>query len=358
MRVGFASTDWSRSIFDKTGMNIPGGANWVRLQQIRRHLGHQSATGWLVWHEELGFGVNNANNLAFNFDVFVMQRLMFGQLVEQLEKYKEQKNRAYIINDVDDWYWGLDPRNAAYSMTRPENNPEENIDHYGRIIELSDMVTVSTPFLQKAIQEKFNHSNVQLIENCVTVSDFKTRMYTGKAPVIGWVGSTNHRSGDLEELYGIFNNSYKFHHSGHYGTQSKFAKALGVNPGRVSKSPMRPPLDYAKMSFCFDIGLAPLSDIEFNYAKSWIKLIEYAASGIPFVASARPEYLRLVEKMGMGRIAYEPMDWLRHVKELQDPAVRIEEGRMLKERVTELLDVHVMADRWLSVVSSAYEKAI
>lgn len=354
MRIGIASTDWSRSLFDSSGMNIPGGANWVRLQQMRPYLGHQSATGWLVWQDELGFGVSNGKDkFAFDFDVLVLQRIMFGALVGQLEQYRERNPRTYIINDLDDWYWGLDPRNAAYSMTRPENNPSENIDHYRRVIELSDMVTVSTPFLKNSIETMFGHKNVQIIENCVTVKDFKVRKFTGKPPIIGWVGSTNHRSGDLEELYGIFNNSYKFHHSGHYGPVNKFAEALGVKHSRVSKSPMRPPLEYAQMSFCFDIGLAPLSDIEFNHAKSWIKLIEYAASGIPFIASPRPEYLRLVERLGMGRIAYEPVDWVRHVTELHDHQTRLEEGAALRERVTELLDVHVMADRWLDVVSSA-----
>lgn len=354
MRIGIASTDWSRSLYDSTGMNIPGGANWVRLQQMRSYLGHQSATGWLVWQDELGFGVSNGKDkFAFDFDVLVLQRIMFKSLVEQLEKYREKNPRTYIINDIDDWYWGLDPRNAAYSLTRPENNPEENIDHYRKVIELSDMVTVSTPFLKTSIETMFGHQNVHLIENCVTVNDFVPRKFTGKAPVIGWVGSTAHRSGDLEELYGVFSNSFKFHHSGHYGSQDKFAKALGVKSSRVSKSPMRPPLEYAKMSFCFDIGLAPLSDIEFNYAKSWIKLIEYSASAIPFIASPRPEYIRLVQRLGMGRIAYEPVDWMRHVTELQDHEVRINEGRLLRERVTELLDVHVMARRWLDVVSSA-----
>lgn len=354
MKIGIASTDWSRSLFDSSGMNIPGGANWVRLQQMRHYLGHQSAAGWLVWQDELGFGVSNGKDkFAFDFDVLVLQRIMFKSLADQLEQYREKSPRAYIINDVDDWYWGLDPRNAAYSLTRPENNPNENIDHYRRVIELSDMVTVSTPFLKTSIETMFGHKNVQLIENCVTVKDFRVRQFTGKKPILGWVGSTNHRSGDLEELYGVFNNSFKFHHSGHYGPENKFAKALGVKESRVSKSPMRPPLEYARMSFCFDIGLAPLSDIEFNHAKSWIKLIEYAASGIPFIASPRPEYLRLVERLGIGRIAHEPLDWVRHATELQDHSLRIEEGLALRERVSELLDVEVMAKRWLDVVSSA-----
>jgi hypothetical protein len=351
--IGFASTDWSRSLFDKNKMNVPGGANWVRLQQLRPYLKFPSATGWLTWNDSFGFGISNtAGDVAHNLDVIVMQRIMFGNLVDKLTEYRERENRALIINDLDDWYWGLDPRNAAYKLTRPENNPDENIDHYKSILELSDVVTVSTPFLKRAVEQLCGHKNVVVIENHVSVESFNVRQFTGKQPVIGWVGSTNHRSGDLEELFGIFDNSYKFHHAGHYGYGHPFADAIGVKRERVAKSPMRPPWDYAKMSFCFDIGLAPLSDIEFNHAKSWIKAIEYCAAGVPFIASPRTEYLRLVELLGVGRIAHTPADWIAHVKELSDTSTRVNEAKMLRSKVTELLHVEHMARKWEHVISS------
>lgn len=351
--IGFATTDWSRSLFDSNGMNIPGGANWVRLQQVRPHMTMRSATGWLTWSDEHGFGVsNNKGQVAHNLDVIVMQRIMFGNLVEKLTAYREKENRSLIINDLDDWYWGLDPRNAAYKLTRPENNPEENIDHYQKILELSDVVTVSTPFLKSAVENLCGHKNVVVIENHVSVNHFAARGFNGKQPVVGWVGSTNHRSGDLEELFGIFDNSMKFHHSGHYGSGNPFADALGLKRDRVAKSPMRAPWDYAKMSFCFDIGLAPLSDIEFNHAKSWIKAIEYCAAGVPFVASPRTEYLRLVELLGAGRIAHTPAEWMSHVKELHDHKTRTHEASVLRAKVAELLDVKHMARKWENVISS------
>ena len=42
-----------------------------------------------------------------------------------------------------------------------------------------------------------------------------------------------------------------------------------------------------------DVGLVPLADNAFNRAKTWLKGMEYAALGVPFVASPRAEYLRL-----------------------------------------------------------------
>jgi len=48
----------------------------------------------------------------------------------------------------------------------------------------------------------------------------------------------------------------------------------------------------------FDIGLAPLTDISFNRARSDIKLKEYAASGVPWLASAVGPYVGLGEEHG------------------------------------------------------------
>lgn len=353
LKIGFASTDWSQSLVDSNGMNVPGGANWVRLQQVRQHLDAISVTGWLIWSDVKGFGISNGRgDVVFDFDVIVMQRLMFKNLIVNLEQNKLLNPKTIIVNDLDDWYWGLDPRNSAYSMCQAENSPDENIDHYKEILLLSDAVTVSTPFLANKVANDFGHPNVHIIENGVSVSDFTPRQWGGKQPTIGWVGSTNHRSGDLEELFGIFSNKFKFHHSGSYANSNAFADALGLDTKRVARSPMREPWQYAKLSFCFDIGLAPLSDIEFNHAKSWIKAIEYAASGIPFVASPRPEYVRLVEQLGVGRIAHNPHEWLAHVNELHDHDIRRKEGIALREKVSELFDVKIMADRWMSVISS------
>ena len=353
LKIGFASTDWSRTLVDSNGMNVPGGANWVRLQQVREHLDAVSVSGWLVWSDKKGFGISNSRSeTVFDFDVIVMQRIMFENVIKNLEQHKLLNPKTVIVNDLDDWYWGLDPRNAAYEPTRPENNFEENIDHYKKILQLSDAVTVSTPFLANKVANDFGHPNVHIIENGVSVDRFTQRLWNGKQPIVGWVGSTNHRSGDLEELNGIFSNKFKFHHSGSYANSNAFANALGLDSKKVARSPMREPWQYAKLSCCFDIGLAPLSDIEFNHAKSWIKAIEYAASGIPFVASPRPEYVRLVERLGVGRIAHSPYEWLAHVNELHDHEIRRKEGVALREKVSELFDVKIMADRWMSVISS------
>ncbi len=351
VRIAIASTDWSRSIFDNTGAPVSGGAGWVRLQQLRPLLSNaEVVTGTLIHNPKTGFGIADFyGRMHQNFDILILQRLMFRDLVNTIQQELQRPGRPIIINDVDDWYWGLDPANAAYELTRPEKNPTENINHYKTILQLSDVITVSTPFLRDQMQTWLKHKNVVLIENRLTISDFTVRRLNVRKPIIGWVGSTSHRSRDLEELQGFFPSSNRFHHSGHIPGAPLFATALGIDRGRVTTSPLVPPRDFAKNSFCFDIGLAPLSDIPFNHAKSWIKAIEYAASGVPFVASPAPEYIRLHETYGIGRIAHSKEEWLGHVDELKNTALRNKEASQNRDLVKDL-DVKYMAQDWDALI--------
>ena len=350
LKVGIASTDWSKSIFDKTGAPVSGGSGWVRLQQLRPHVEFKTVTGILMHHRSKGFGVADYyNNVHYDCDVIVMQRLMFKDLIRTMNEVRSRSTRPFIINDVDDWYWGLDPANAAYELTDPKKNQEENIDHYKKVLELSDAITVSTPFLLEKMTNWLGHKNVHIVENCVTVSDFTVRRMGTKRPLVGWVGSTSHRSRDLEELKGVFAGSWRLHHSGHVPGAQFFADAIGVPHHRVRTSPMLPPQHYAKASFCFDIGIAPLSNKPFNHAKSWIKAIEYASAGIPFVASDAPEYRRLYEEYGIGRIAKTKDEWYGNLVELTDFKTRTEEASKQLQLV-KALDVKVMANRWQNLI--------
>ena len=101
----------------------------------------------------------------------------------------------------------------------------------------------------------------------------------------------------------------------------------------------------------FDIGIAPLNDIPFNHAKSWIKPLEYAAAGIPSIMSKSPEYVRFKEKYGVGRIAKRYRDWVRHFEDLSDPETRNEEAeRNLK--ALEALDAKHGALRLQKILES------
>lgn len=351
IKIGFASTDWSRSMTDASGAPVPGGANWVRLQQNRKYLKYDSVTGLLLHSPSRGFGIAGWDKKPhYDCDVIVLQRLMFANLVDKLED--RHKFGQILINDVDDWYWGLHEENNAYKLTHPDHNKEENIDLYRQIINQCDGVVVSTPFLKEKFLAEFECPKVDMVENCVTMSDFRVRYHRSRRPKVGWVGSTSHRSGDLDLLRGVFDSAqWRVHHSGHVNGAKKFSEKVGIPDSMVTLSPMHHPLNYARLSFEFDIGVAPLVDIPFNKAKSWIKAIEYTAAGVPVVMSDVDEYRRLHDQYGIGRIASSTDEWIDHLMELRDFHTRANEAKINREKL-KALDVRVMAQRWGEVLDS------
>jgi glycosyltransferase involved in cell wall biosynthesis len=113
---------------------------------------------------------------------------------------------------------------------------------------------------------------------------------------------------------------------------------------------MRPILGYPKMFEKIDIGIVPLNDVPFNHAKSYIKCLEYAAAGVPFIASNTPEYSFLSEH-GVGRVAGSADEWEHHVDELTDPKKRREEVQKNLENLTKF-SMSRTGEDWNNVFSS------
>ncbi len=105
----------------------------------------------------------------------------------------------------------------------------------------------------------------------------------------------------------------------------------------------------------FDIGLAPIADTAVNQARSDVKLKEYAASGVPWLASPIGPYAGFGEQHG-GRLV-EDGDWFRAIDDLMnDPEMR----RLLTQRgqrwaASQTIEGHVEA--WEQTFEDAVEQA-
>lgn len=344
LKIGVATTDWSSSLFDQRGWPIPGGANWIRFGQNKNLVKHHMVIGRLV-RAGGRLGVQTWDQQThFDCHAVAIQRVMDDWLPDAISDAR--RNGQTVINDVDDWFWGLHPANQALKAVDPETNPKSNLLHYKQSIEASNLVTTSTPFLADAIAQWGVETRV--IHNCVTTMDFRPRTHRQGTPTIGWCGSTGHRSGDLEIVAPALQkvaSKFRFHHTGDYEHHEPFATQTGLPAGSVSTLPLLAPGEYPD-GFVFDIGIVPLNDVVFNIAKSWIKGIEYAAAGIPFVASNLDEYKRLYGRYGIGRLAGTTSDWVSHFQELSDPHVRAAEAQRNRQIVVDELDVRFMAKAW------------
>lgn len=342
MKLGIASGDRIPANKASDGNPHWGGAGWVRLGQyapLFEEWGTEVHIGTLAWrHDRFVIDVSEGDKVFVDCDVIYLQRLMHDTLADHIRQARAIGQ--VIINDLDDWYWGLSTNNAAFLSSHPKRNPKENVNHYKGVLNASSAVTVSTPYLADRISA-FVRCPIELFTNTVDVQRFSVVEHTDSdVPIVGWVGSTSHRSGDLEVLDGIIKPMYdageiKVQHSGHHeGARRTLADAWSLNHDDVILKRAVDPENYPSI-LTMDIGVAPLSDLPFNHAKSEIKLLEYSASGIPWVASDLSAYRSLTESWGMGRLAKKTKQWFKHLRELRDPDVRREEGKLLRERVWE-----------------------
>jgi hypothetical protein len=352
MILGIASADRIPSSKSADGKAYWGGSGWIRIGQYLFFMPYKVVVGFPTWKNSC-FIITDDDGNDHVPDVLILQRLMHDGLARHIKMARA--NGQKIINDLDDWYWGLSTRNAAWKLSHPKYNIKENINHYRGILSNSDIVTVSTPYLADRVSS-FVKAPIVLIENTVDISRFTKKTHEDVAvPVLGWAGSTAHRSGDLETVASVLkqvqrNGQYSLMHVGHADVHDSFAKTIGVEEESVHKVGLLP-ADLYPSALTMDVGIVPLSNVPFNQAKSYIKGLEYAAAGIPFVAQNLDSYISLNKTYGIGRVAKHPSDWLKHLKALQNYSVRRDESLQNWERVQQR-DVSVGARRWIDILSN------
>jgi len=105
----------------------------------------------------------------------------------------------------------------------------------------------------------------------------------------------------------------------------------------------------------FDVGIAPLADIPMSYARSDIKVKEYSAAGVPWLASDRGPYAGLHPKNG--GLLVEDDAWEAALLEMVSSKWKRAQLRRCAERWarSQRIDKHV--DRWAAVWQQAADMA-
>jgi len=350
MRIAFLTKEFTKA---QRNILIAGGSAYYRAQMPHLFTKYESSFGLPAWTSDRGFGVKESPRTArFGFDVVMLKLIMDRWVPHQIEV--AQKLGQKIVVDVDDHYEGLHEDNLAFKMTDPSFNKVSNREHYQKIIELADVVTVTTPFLYEYYKPRVKR--VVMIRNAVRVEQFPNpRKHRSTPPLLGWAGAMQWRSNDAETADPwlqdfLAENDLKFHHAGHMPNTPVFADKAKVDPQRMVLSPMKPFTEYVSM-LNFDIGLVLLSDVDFNEAKSNLKGLEYAMANIPFVAYASGEYEHLAND-GIGRVARTPDEWKKHLTDLLDYKVRKREAAVNRHLVIEKYSMDRRAVEWNNLFAS------
>jgi hypothetical protein len=365
MRIGFGSTDWGDH-----HQYQPGGCTYIRCMipaSGLSEIGHEVVVGEIGWKEGEGFvivhpseklraqelGVIKKYDQCFDkLDVIILKLFMHKDAKEYIKK--AQAYGQTVIIDTDDHFEQLPSDNLAFHTTDPKNSPDNNRKFLIETYPIADGIITSTKFLeQKSL--KYNKT-VHRVPNSLNPQNFYVRQdFSGWNPTIGWVGIMLWRVDDIKEVGAalktvIEEHDMKFHHSGIVlNNPNWFAEAAGFSPERMTGYVGSRPEYYGNLFMPIDIGVVPLTNNPFNEAKSNLKGLEYALSGVPFIASNTQEYSDLAD-LGCGRIAKKPRDWVKHIKELRDPEVREAERIKNYEIVSKNFNIWLMKYKWSEAI--------
>lgn len=335
-----------------------GGCGFYRLRapaEELRYLGVDVTVEEGIDADALKFpdGMVQVNELHTDADLIVVQRPLDNSLTAVIEQAKKQ-GIATIV-EIDDDFSSVHKRNVAHSAVQDKPNMGNN--WVEKACAAADHVTVSTPALTKYAR----HGRYSVLRNNVPESIFD--IDTSKSdhhpwPRIGWTGSVQTHPDDLQETKGavgqiLTDNGLHFSVVG-AGEMVSTNLRLGKETNVYSTGWVPLEQYYQALATYLDIGIVPLEISPFNQAKSALKGLEYAALGIPFVASPTQEYVRM-EAYGVGKVAKTPGEWRRHLQRMIDRTSETE--RIANENRAKIRAEHtyrVNAPQWLE----AWEKAI
>lgn len=184
------------------------------------------------------------------------------------------------VYEIDDDIIDMDPANEVpHAIFAPQRD--------GTIgnIAAADVVTCSTPHLAGKIAARWNPRTV-VLPNCLPAKwyDQPPAPRRGGPVVVGWAGSMFH----AQDFVGLGEHLAAVSHP---RVQWRTIGADYLSPHvPVSRSVGWTTNDHLLAELDFDIGLAALAPSEFNRSKSWAKLLEYGARGIPAIATATGQY--------------------------------------------------------------------
>lgn len=299
-------------------------------------------------------GETNVYEVKEDVDLIVFQRPLKRYLLPTLLRAQEQGIACAV--EVDDHFGAIHPKNVAHQHVNPERNPSENRDWLFKATQAADLVTVSTPTLAAFYAA---HGRSRVLRNCVPASIGDVRKRSHSTPRVGWSGTVRTHPTDLFVTRGGVSKAVTENRAEMFvvGDSRNVRDQLGF-PLRapVRESGWVPLLAYYEtMAENVDVGIVPLDMIEFNQAKSYLKGLEFAALGVPFVASPLDEY-KLLAELGVGTLAETPGDWRKKLNVwLKDSRKRVSDGKRYRDIVLSSLTYERNAHQWIDAWAQAIQ---
>jgi len=240
-----------------------------------------------------------------------------------------------LIYDFDDA--------VMYKPSAPNRRSFSPLVRFALTVRQADLVIAGNRYL--AGQARKYNPNVEILPTGLDLGEYRTRTSapaTADRPVrLVWIGSRStlrylaELRPALDEIGSRFDNVVLRIISDRF---------LELQRMPVEKCPWSYRTQFTDLATA-DIGLAPLPDNPFTRGKCGFKILQYAAAGLPVVASPVGVNCDYVQQNVTGLFASEAAQWVDAISRLvRDPAERIRLGRAARESV-EKFDLKVIGQR-------------
>lgn len=357
MKIALIGTDWNTND-DRKNNNRYGGVTYYRL--IKPLLELNDDRFEFVYHgADLLKEAEGKNQVTFwtgfvsRYDGFIIKHIDNEQACSNLIFFAKKQGKKIVL-DLDDNLFEVKPDQPGYVSYAP-GKPKRAV--VAALISFVDALFVSTQpladYYKYIVKKMFNKElRVYVLPNYNDVQDFNFEP-AEKNPeriTIGWTGSTTHFNDlkivlpAIEKLMQEYPNLYFELVGGlthadaprlFYDFDEKLLDRVFCGSGTESWE------GYPKLlsTYKWDIGIAPLTNDEFNRGKSHIKWMEYSMYKIPIVASKVFPYFRRIlgqDTIVDGKTGFlcTEKQWYSTLKMLiDDPSLRKEIGQNSYEYV-------------------------
>lgn len=262
-----------------------------------------------------------------NADTVILNRPLDPGLAEQVRLWVAEGRR--VVVDIDDDFDAVVPEHQIHGRYTTE--------HLHAACRAATVVTCSTP----ALAERYGYGHGVVLRNCIPEGYLSITRRT-RTPE-RWGELSPYDQGVWVGWYGSLGSHPRDPAAAGRGVGAAFEATFDYGPAFVFAGPEKDVkrlrdtfdlrYDVRALGFFsmggliqaiseFDIGIVPLELNPFNEAKSWLKGLEFAAVGVPVIASPTPEYVRGARE-GAWVCAAGPADWHAWLTDLiRDPLLR------------------------------------
>jgi hypothetical protein len=288
-------------------------------------------------------------------NVVVLQRVTHRYLAQAVRVLRDQG--VTVVVDVDDDLASIHPDNPAWYHLHPrsrerrlgKNTGLHTWTYLGEACREASLVTATTP----ALVQRYGHGHGVVLPNYL--ADHYYGVTHHDSDVLGWPASLRSHPNDPAVVGSAV---ARLVDEGHTFRVASAADGVGRAFGMTDDERVQRVTDAVELYAWptelarLGVGIAPLADTRFNAAKSWLKPLELAAVGVPWVGSPRVEYARL-HRLGCGVLVDRPKDWYRTLRSLLRDAGRRTELADAGRAAAATLRLDDHAWRWWEAWSDA-----